>query len=176
MQLLRVYIAPSDTNAGHVHAWEKEWKQSDNFHRKCGEGRIVPWTTQVHCQRFFASRAGSRWVEVRASGAEQEEGEERAEEGEDEEQMDPRKLLEQYHDRYHQRLKEAEREATIQEVNEKAEANAWLGRVGWSRHLAKLDVKKLRATMEAPTEEESVLQEICASLTEMRDWGQVDPA
>ncbi|KAF6805085.1 hypothetical protein CPLU01_16012 [Colletotrichum plurivorum] len=52
------------------HGWKNEWQKGGNVRSKARAARAMPWTTDVLCQRFFPSRAGSRWFEVgRGQGA-----------------------------------------------------------------------------------------------------------
>lgn len=138
-----------------VHGWANDWKRSDNY-KKSRQGRIVPWTTNVHCQRLFPTRAASGWFEVRAPNAEAS--------PDPEQQMEMMDWVKQFHDTQEQRFKEAEKEAAIKEVDQKLEANAWLGRVGWSTHLHGIDPGMLRAMTEPAGEEEGVLRQMCESL------------
>ena len=140
----------------HVHGWKNDWKQADNFKKKSQEGRVVPWTTNIRCQRLFPSRAGSGWFEVGGGRSI-----ESPKANQDSEIMN---RVRQFHNRQEQRFKEAEKEAVIEEVDQKLEANAWLGRVGWSTHLDKLDPERLRAMTGPAGDEEGVLRQICESL------------
>lgn len=69
--------------------------------------------------------------------------------------------------------KEEEIEANWREVvvfdDQKQEPNAWLGRTGWASHLSGLDREELIAAAQPPTEEESVLQEMCHNLETAMD-------
>ncbi|KAK1450837.1 hypothetical protein CMEL01_16776 [Colletotrichum melonis] len=46
------------------HGWVNEWKKGGDVSKKSQQPRRLPWTTGVQCQRFFRSRAGSKWFEV----------------------------------------------------------------------------------------------------------------
>lgn len=50
-----------------MHQWVNDWNPANNFRGMSQEGRKVPWTTNVHCQRLFRSRAASGWFEVQRS-------------------------------------------------------------------------------------------------------------
>jgi hypothetical protein len=111
-------------HAMHKHQWKNNRKQGDSSRRRTHQAeRVVPWTTGVYYQRFFPSRAGSAYFEAQGPNPKTEP---------EPEEQDIMRRLEQFHSTQEQRFKEAEKEDRIEEVNQKFEANAWLGRVGWS--------------------------------------------
>ncbi|KAG6042166.1 hypothetical protein E4U17_001581 [Claviceps sp. LM77 group G4] len=143
-----------------VHGWVNDRKRIDNFKKGPREDWPVPWTNNIHCQRFFPTRVACGWVEVRQPSTESRETEEEVQLGD---------WLAQFHDRQQQRFKDAERQAVVEEVDQKLESNAWLGRVGWSTHLDKLDPEMLRATTEPAGDEETTLRQMCESLDRVMD-------
>ena len=138
-----------------VHGWKNDRKRSENFKSGSREDWAVPWRKNVHCQRLFQTRAASGWFEVQEPSTETPKPEQKAE---------VMAWIKQFHDTQEQRFKDAEKEAVIEEVNQKLEANAWLGRVGWSTHLNMLDAEQLRATTEPAGDEEGALRQMCESL------------
>ncbi|KAG6103464.1 hypothetical protein E4U14_006245, partial [Claviceps sp. LM454 group G7] len=78
-----------------VHGWVNDRKRIDNFKKGPREDWPVPWTSDIHCQRFFTTRVACGWFEVRQSSTEPLETEQQV-------QLDDWK--EQLHDRQEQRF------------------------------------------------------------------------
>ncbi|KAG6195332.1 hypothetical protein E4U50_000308, partial [Claviceps purpurea] len=78
-----------------VHGWVNDRKRIDNFKKGPREDWPVPWTNNIHCQRFFPTRVACGWVEVRQPSTESLETEQQV-------QLDD--WMEQLHERQEQRF------------------------------------------------------------------------
>ena len=138
-----------------VHGWKNDRKRNENFKSGSREDWAVPWRKNFHCQRLFQTCAASGWFEVQEPSTETPKPEQKVE---------VMAWIKQFHDTQEQRFKDAEKEAVIEEVDQKLEANAWLGRVGWSTHLNMLDTEQLRTTTEPAGDPEGALRQMRESL------------
>ena len=139
------------------HGWKKVNKRgrvSRSKAAKLEETRPWPWRT-VQCQRFFASRTGSAYFEVRDS-----------ENNEHQEQqqhiIQPIGLSEteafaQIVDRGKRLIAEARKSMRrVIGEGEADEPNSWLERTQWIEYLKGLDSKDLMASVREPDEDELV--------------------
>ncbi|KAM7213331.1 Protein of unknown function (DUF3505) domain containing protein, partial [Rhypophila decipiens] len=46
------------------HGWENDWKRGGNVAKRARQERALLWTTGIHCQRFFLSRAAAVPIRV----------------------------------------------------------------------------------------------------------------
>lgn len=130
--------------------------------KRAKQERPLPWTTGVHCQRFFRSRAASQWFEVGRGS-----------------QVAVVAVVSASEDTVEQRITqmhkaqakkfEEKKQQFIQAADEKAEPNPWLRRVGWAEHLNGLDREKLREFMRPIGEDEATLQRMWDSLGRVMD-------
>jgi hypothetical protein len=113
-----------------------------------------PWIENVHCQRFLQMGGTRKLFEVQAPrlqrGPRTESGADALVRGVNE-QMDA-----------------VEAEAEGAEINgiingdiSRFEANAWLARTGWAKHLSGRDRRELLALTALPTDDEHALQRVC---------------
>lgn len=134
--------------------WINERRRGRCTKKWAAKERSVPWRTGVRCQRFFRSRVASGWFEVgRGTQADGEAGREA-------EEVD---RVAEFLNRIHREDEEAfesEAKATIRDIDDKWEAERWLNRVGWPRHLEKVDKDKLRGAMQPIGEDEPELQQM----------------
>ncbi|KAG5912748.1 hypothetical protein E4U61_007988, partial [Claviceps capensis] len=77
------------------HGWVNDRKRIDNFKKEPQEDWPVPWTKNVHCQRFFPTRVACGWFEVRQPSTES---------LETEQQVHLDDWMEQLHERQEQRF------------------------------------------------------------------------
>ncbi|KAK7433632.1 hypothetical protein CaCOL14_013366 [Colletotrichum acutatum] len=154
------------------HGWVNEWKKGGDVSKKSQQPRRLPWTTGVQCQRFFRSRAGSKWFEV-ARARTTDEGPQAA---------PNRSPARQATDRVRDlRKMQAERVKTshdelIRTANERLEPSPWLARVGWAVHLQGLSVNALFDTTVPIREDEVVLQAMWATVDTVLDQARATSA
>ncbi|CAI0654611.1 unnamed protein product, partial [Colletotrichum noveboracense] len=119
------------------HRWQNDWQKGGNMRKKARVARDVPWTTGVPCQRFFLSRAGSRWFEVgRGLGVAVERSEPAVP------AASKTGWFVALHENQEKRF-EADAREEVSIVDEKLEPNRWLYRVGWTRDLEGLNKMQL---------------------------------
>ncbi|KAI8682258.1 hypothetical protein NCS56_00348100 [Fusarium sp. Ph1] len=127
---------------------------------RCNKGAIdqeqaIPWRTGVRCQRFFPSRVASGWFEVERDGG----GDQIGRIGRQEADESERRAA--FLNRIQQEDEanfESEAKARIQDANDKWEAETWLSRSGWARHLDGIERDQLRAVLQPIGDNEPVLQ------------------
>ncbi|KAM7188699.1 Protein of unknown function (DUF3505) domain containing protein [Rhypophila sp. PSN 637] len=144
------------------HGWKNDWSRGGNVTKRARQLRALPWTTGVHCQRFFRSRAASRWFEVNRGSR----GSQVAVISAPEETVEQR--ITQIHKAQAKKFEE-KKQQIVQVGNEKAEPNPWLRRVGWAEHLQGLDRERLRESMRPIGEDEATLQRMWDSLSRVID-------
>ena len=139
------------------HGWVNRQKRG-RISRLQAQGCQVPWTTGIHCQRFFKSGHASGWFEVARPAQGQESP---AEE-------------EQGFDILAQAEAELEDEPTeyIEEQSQQVEPNRWLNRVGWHVHLQGLDRHQLLQARGALSDDEVELGRICEGVDRMAEAGR----
>jgi hypothetical protein len=116
----------------------------------------------VHCQQFFAQGSKKQLFEVMR-------------EEEVEEQGPKPDIWTTVQKVTAQRMEQIEKKAkeSIQEADENMEANPWLKRVGWIRHLKEKNPERLRAVIELlDASEEPELQAIIESFGRVVDVAQ----
>ncbi|PNP44426.1 hypothetical protein TGAMA5MH_03816 [Trichoderma gamsii] len=77
--------------------------------------------------------------------------------------------LDEWDDMQEQRYTDGQSTRRVEELDPKNEANSWLQRVGWTRHLEGLEVEELKELVKDPAEDERLLQcmsEQCHNLLE----------
>ncbi|EOD42854.1 putative dna helicase protein [Neofusicoccum parvum UCRNP2] len=141
------------------------------------ERRFQEAARPIHCQRFFPSRHGSQYFEVRQPEQAQEEDQAHtAKEGGGEQ------LWRQAWNRANENWEELEKRAraTIED-GEKDEVSPWLDRTQWLPYLARLDRDELLASVEEPNttnnpdrpeEEEPVAAAIWKAMDDVARIGQ----
>ncbi|KAF6781767.1 hypothetical protein CSOJ01_16052, partial [Colletotrichum sojae] len=151
------------------HGWKNEWEKGGNVRKKAREARAVPWTTGVPCQRFFPSRAGSRWFEVGRghtlagnSGS--------AEAG-----TDDTAWFVALHDEQEQRFETGGREE-VSALDEKLEPNGWLYRVGWTKDLEGLNKARLQEATRPIEDDEETLRVMWAVFDAVADKARATAA
>ena len=139
------------------HGWVNRQKRG-RISRLQAQGCQVPWTTGIHCQRFFKSGHASGWFEVARPAQGQESP---AEE-------------EQGFDILAQAEAELEDEPTedIEKQSQQVEPNRWLNRVGWHVHLQGLDRHQLLQARGALSDDEVELGRICEGVDRMAEAGR----
>ncbi|KAH8669335.1 hypothetical protein BGZ61DRAFT_498117 [Ilyonectria robusta] len=134
------------------HRWINHRTRSRRTKESAAADPAVPWRTGVQCQRFFRNRVASSWFEVGRSIPSSSRGDS---------QNDVNRKAE-FIKRIQQEDKEAfesEANARVQDISDKWEAQRWLKRCGWPRHLANIDKMWLRKEVLQPIgENEPVLQ------------------
>lgn len=146
------------------HGWVNDWKKGGNVSARSKEVRTMPWTTGVRCQRFFPTRAGSRWFEVRRGQPPGPAPGVVAEEAASQQATETLRRLRQKH----AEQVRASHDDLIRAANDKLEPNPWLQRVGWAEHLRGLRISQLYETMAPIREaEEEVLQVMWTSVQEV---------
>jgi len=140
------------------HGWQSHQKGGRPKRSKNTEVAMVPWRTNVHCQRFFIQGPKSGYFEVgRVVAASREP---RMMSRADQFEAKKNELSEAIE------KKEEEEDRKISEPDEAKEPSPWLRRVGWVSHLEGLDPKQLRKLMAPPRDEEPELQVLCKAF----DW------
>lgn len=132
----------------------------------------MPWTAGIRCQRFFKSRAASRWFEV-GRGSELAAPIDATETETAAETADQRII--RAHEAQAARFNESARQL-VQAGNEKAEPNLWLRRTGWDTHLKGLDAARLRGTLGTIKDDEPVLRRMWESMERVLDAAQAASA
>jgi superfamily II DNA helicase RecQ len=146
------------------HNWINDWKKGGHIKAKMQEPRQLPWSEGISCQRLFRSRAASSWFEVKGAANIQVsviENTPRADgevSKEDEGQAAILAALDEWDYIQEQRYTDGQGMRRIEELDPKNEANSWLQRVGWTRHLEGLEVEELQQINKEPAEEEMLLQ------------------
>ncbi|KDN70413.1 hypothetical protein CSUB01_11679 [Colletotrichum sublineola] len=148
------------------HGWVNEWQKGGNVRRKAKVVREVPWTTGVPCQRFFPSRAGSRWFEV---GRGQTTSVNRS--GATEEAADDSTNFIRMHEEQEKKFEASTRDEVVG-LDEKAEPNPWLYRVGWAKDLQGLSKTKLEGTTRPIEPDEETLRAMWAVFESVADQAQ----
>ncbi|KJZ69027.1 hypothetical protein HIM_11586 [Hirsutella minnesotensis 3608] len=134
------------------HGWVNDWKRGGNVVQRARQERVpMPWRRGVSCQRISKWGHGNRWFEVGRFG--NGDSQQARDGGFDE-------VAEFFH-RIHRDDEEAfesEVKARVQSIDDKWEAQTWLNRCGWSRHLDGIDRGRLRDIVRSIGEDEPVLQ------------------
>jgi len=136
-----------------VHNWENEQKRGRPSYKKRQSKPEMPWISGIHCQQFFAQGPKSQLFEV-------------AKEGEVQEREPKPDIWTTVQNITNQRMNHIEKKdkERVREVDENAEPNPWLKRVGWVQHLKEKNPDQLRAAIEPPdASEEPELQAIIES-------------
>ncbi|KAF6780849.1 hypothetical protein CSOJ01_16115, partial [Colletotrichum sojae] len=151
------------------HGWKNEWQKGGNVRSKARAPREVPWTTGVPCQRFFPSRAGSRWFEV-GRGQTLAGNSGSAEPG-----TDDAAWFVALHDEQEQRFEAGGREE-VSALDEKLEPNGWLYRVGWTKDLEGLNKTKLHEATRPIEDDEETLRNVWAVFDSVADKARATAA
>jgi len=140
------------------HGWSNNWKRGRSRQQRIEASRgrkDVPWRTGVKCQRFFATRAASRWFEVDRNDGDCQSNIVREHTG--------RRTLDRL-EATARRFRKSKKRA-IEVTSDKLEPNAWLERTGWAVHLEGLELDRLYAAAGTHTsEDEIILLHMLASL------------
>lgn len=148
------------------HGWVSDWKKGGHIKAKKQQPRQLPWTEGIWCQRLFRSRAASSWFEVQAVTDIQVRVIENTPRGNDkvadeDENQAVLATLDEWDHIQEQRYADGQGIRRVEELDPKNEANSWLQRVGWTRHLEGLEVEELQQLVQDPGEEELLLQCMC---------------
>ncbi|OAA77115.1 RecQ helicase TLH3 [Akanthomyces lecanii RCEF 1005] len=144
------------------HGWVNDWRRGRRARLNVPSARQLPWTGDVHCQRLFAGGPASHWFEVQKA-TEREEQDSVVSNSNTDAQDNIHAFEHMMHDMGTKFQAMAANEK-IKEDDQKREANAWLGRVGWAQHLEGLYPKTLFEMGNPATEDEPVLQQLCGSI------------
>ncbi|KAF5488296.1 hypothetical protein CGCF413_v013151 [Colletotrichum fructicola] len=131
--------------------------------------RDLPWATGVPCQRFFPSRAGSRWFEV-GRGLGVAVRSEPSGPG-----TDDTAWFVALHENQEKRF-EADAREEVSIVDEKSEPNGWLYRVGWTRDLEGLNKTQLQEATRPIEDGEETLEAIWAVFNSVADKARATAA
>lgn len=139
------------------HGWVNHRKRGgQHTARRQGQPQPVPWRSGVPCQRICHWGHGKRWFEVGRPEMEEQGGPSAAD-------GDGFKDAVRFAKRIYREDQEAfksETEARVQDANDKWEAERWLNRCGWARHLEGIERDRLRAVLQPIGEDEPVLQQM----------------
>ena len=147
------HIAKMQKHCKEVHEWRNKQKKGRPSHKKRQSKPKQPWITGIHCQQFFAQGSKKQLFEVMREEVVQER------------EIEP-DMWAKVQKITAERLEHIEKKAKekVEEVDENAEPNPWLKRVGWIRHLKDKNPERLRAAVEPPDpNEEPELQAIIES-------------
>ncbi|TQV90208.1 DNA helicase [Cordyceps javanica] len=149
------------------HGWVNDWKRGRRMRVNVPSARQVPWTADIHCQRLFAGGPASHWFEVQktAERPEQDGGSNSRTTDAEDNVCTFQNMMRDMGTTF-QAMAAAEK---IQEDDQKREANAWLGRVGWAQHLEGLHPKPLFEMGGPVQEDEGALQQLCESMERVLD-------
>ncbi|KAF5484112.1 Bloom syndrome protein-like protein [Colletotrichum fructicola] len=131
--------------------------------------RDLPWATGVPCQRFFPSRAGSRWFEV-GRGLGVAVRSEPSGPG-----TDDTAWFVALHENQEKRF-EADAREEVSIVDEKLEPNGWLYRVGWTRDLEGLNRTQLQEATQPIEDGEETLRNMWAVFNSVADKARATAA
>lgn len=145
------------------HGWVNDNKGGRRARKQAPAARTLPWRAGVHCQRLFAGGPASHWFEVQRA-AESEEQDGVASSSSNAGAEDNVHAFEHMMRDMGTTIQALAANEKIKEDDQKKEANAWLGRVGWAQHLEGLRPKALFEMGNPPTEDEAVLQQLCDSI------------
>jgi len=123
-----------------------------------------PWRGGVHCQRLFHSGPRSGYFEVQAV----EQAVERSDV--DGDRGDRTQVVERLYEEIRQKQEALQNDRI--EKGQKLDANPWLERVEWARHLAGFRWDTLIPLIEMPREDEITLQTMCKSFDRVIDIAQ----
>ena len=142
------------------HDWVNDQKRGGSMAQRQSIER--PWRTNVHCQRLFHSGPKNGYWEVQAPAASS------IEEGTNGEIANVDEMFEAI------RVKQEERESQEQVVRPggKLDANPWLERVEWARHLKGFHMDTLIPWIELPRTEETTLITMCKVFDRVIDIAQ----
>ncbi|EMT67217.1 Putative ATP-dependent DNA helicase Q1, partial [Fusarium odoratissimum] len=145
-----------------MHGWINDWKKGGNVRHRARQARQpIPWRGGVQAQQVCHWGHGRRWFEV-GRVIDQDNNQQTRSRGEEGDQADSEHktamhFFKSIHDDDEHAF-ESEANGTIQNVNDKWEAEAWLNRCGWPRHLEGIDPNQLRALLQPIGDDEPVLQ------------------
>ncbi|TWU70350.1 hypothetical protein ED733_000020, partial [Metarhizium rileyi] len=147
------------------HGWVNDWKKGGNIKAKLQEPRQLPCISGVWCQKLFPSRAASSWFEVKSAAdigfsiVENRPTANKEHENEDNSQAAVLlAALDEWDNIQEQRYTDGQAMRRVEALDPKNEANSWLQRVGWTRHLEELEVEELQQFIKTPAEDETLLQ------------------
>lgn len=147
------------------HGWINEQGRGGSIRQRRSIER--PWRKDVCCQRLFHAGPKCGYFEVRPPAAERhiEQGQAGS--------VDRGLLADRLYDEI--RRKQEAMESDRIEPGQKLDANPWLKRVGWARHLSGFEWDTLIPLIALPREEETTLKNICDSFDRMINIGRVSP-
>ncbi|TPX16410.1 uncharacterized protein E0L32_012428, partial [Thyridium curvatum] len=145
-----------------AHSWSNNRRRGRYNQRAERMLPPVPWRTGVQCQQMFPNRAGSSWFEVGRGQAVSRQAQA------DSPEQELAAFITQIHQEEEQAF-EAEAKSQMHEADDKWEADRWLRRCGWSRHLANTDQERLRGMLQPIDDAEVVLQQMWQSLDRVLD-------
>ena len=140
-----------------AHNWVNTQPQGGSIRQRRSIQR--PWREGVHCQRLFHSGPRCGYFEVRPTT-----------ETREQEHIDRDEKVDQMLEEICQKQEAMENDRI--EPGQKSDAQSWLERVEWARHLAGFHWDTLIPLIALPQEEEPALQRICQSFDRMIDIGQ----
>ncbi|KAF4482479.1 hypothetical protein CGGC5_v008661 [Colletotrichum fructicola Nara gc5] len=144
-------------------------RKGGNVRKRATVARDLPWTTEVPCQRFFPSRAGSRWFEV-GRGLGVAVRSEPSEPG-----TDDTAWFVALHENQEKRF-EADAREEVSIVDERLEPNGWLYRVGWTRDLEGLNRTQLQEATQPIEDGEETLRNMWAVFNSVADKARATAA
>ncbi|KAF4473978.1 hypothetical protein CGGC5_v004742 [Colletotrichum fructicola Nara gc5] len=151
------------------HGWQNDWQKGGNVQKRAMAARDLPWATGVPCQRFFPSRAGSRWFEV-GRGLGVAVRSEPSGPG-----TDDTAWFVALHENQEKRF-EADAREEVSIVDEKLEPNGWLYRVGWTRDLEGLNKTQLQEATQPIEDGEETLRNMWAVFNSVADKARATAA
>ena len=149
-----------------VHHWLNPYRRGGSLRSR--QNHQYPWREKVRCQRFFTQGSRQEYFEVRPVNPVN--------------TLNPASGLASYpaseaikqHVLDQITQKQAQIRASQQSVNtpDKLDANPWLNRTEWPRHLNGLDFESMASWVELPQQDEVVLQAMCQNLTQVTNTAQ----
>ncbi|KAF4473075.1 ATP-dependent DNA helicase Q1 [Fusarium albosuccineum] len=135
------------------HGWINSRKKGGR-HRAGPQAQPVPWRSGVQCQQVCHWGHGRRWFEV---GRPESDTQRQARAREEDKHQDVVKFFDRIY-REDEAAFETEAQARIQDHDDKHDADRWLNRCGWPRHLEGIERDELRRLLEPIGDDEAVLQ------------------
>ncbi|KAJ3519961.1 hypothetical protein NM208_g13919 [Fusarium decemcellulare] len=136
------------------HGWVNNRKRGRQRRQAQPRGQPVPWRIGVQCQQVCHWGHGRRWFEVGRAESDTQQQERARKQGEYQDAVGFFKHM--Y--REDEAAFESEANARIQDHDDKHDAQTWLNRCGWPRHLEGMQRDQLRGLLQPIGDDEPVLQ------------------
>jgi len=131
-----------------VHGWVNQRTRGGNVRHKATLTYDQPWESGILCQRFFASRAGSSWFQVRGWADNEQDSDPDLPPPNEDADEDPGATQSTFSTLAHRTSKTLTYGSTeVHNSEGNVEPNPWLRRTGFAAHLAGLDTDVLRRTV-----------------------------